>query len=295
MKRAITAFSLLLAFGVSVRADVPQQINHQGVVSVNGTPFNGAGLFRFAIVKKDNPDLGLNLWTNDGTNLTVGGVPTAAVSMSVANGVYTVRLGDPGLANMTPVPPLVFNTPNTALRIWFDDGINGNQQLTPDHPLVSSPYSLQTAIQPPIGSIIAWHKNLPGVPALPDGWIECTNPTGTATISVTESPLNGQLIPELNNTPPGYNAGGRFLRGSTHSGDLQDGSLHFSEMNNPTGNCVPRDDGAWVHYSDEPEGSNLVDGYQYNCSDISGFLSDQRLYEYARPVNMSVVWIMRVK
>ena len=42
---------------------VPQRMNYAGVVNVNGTPFNGTGLFKFAFIRAD----GSVLWTNDGT------------------------------------------------------------------------------------------------------------------------------------------------------------------------------------------------------------------------------------
>ncbi len=119
-------------------AAVPQKVNHQGVVSVNTQRFNGTGTFRFAIV---DPDAGVNLWTNDGTNQGVSGLPTAGVALDVTNGVYSVGLGDTIHANMTAIPNAVFDDSNATLRIWFDDGVNGNQQLTPDHALMSAPYS----------------------------------------------------------------------------------------------------------------------------------------------------------
>lgn len=119
-------------------AAVPLRINHQGVVSVNGQRFTGSGSFRFAIV---DPDTGLNLWTNDGSNVGSAGMSTDAVDVDVENGVYTVALGNSALTNMVPIPHAVFDDSNAALRIWFDDGTNGNQQLTPDHGLMSAPYS----------------------------------------------------------------------------------------------------------------------------------------------------------
>lgn len=63
---------------------------------------------------------------------------------------------------------------------------------------------------PPIGSIIPWNGSMANTPALSCGWVLCD---GSA-INDPESPYNGQLAPDLNNT-------GRFLRGSTSSGTLQ--------------------------------------------------------------------------
>jgi len=138
---------MIVTFGVlsAAAAGVPPQINHQGVVRVDGVPFNGTGLFKFAIVDPDAPS---NLWSNDGSITgAVVGVPIAAVSLTVTNGVYSVALGDTSIANMTnPIAPSVFNDDNAILRIWFDDAVNGEQQLSPDHPLTTAPYASRTVI-----------------------------------------------------------------------------------------------------------------------------------------------------
>jgi hypothetical protein len=70
-------------------------------------------------------------------------------------------------------------------------------------------------INMPIGAVIAWHKSLSGVPALTSKWVECNGQT----LSDAGSPLNGQVIPNLNST-------GYFLRGSTTSGTLQAESVN---------------------------------------------------------------------
>lgn len=131
---------LLMLCAVPTHAAIPLAINHQGTVQVNGAPFTGTGLFRFAIVSSGAG----NLWTNDGTEIGTAGTPVAAVSLSVENGLYSVGLGDTGLANMTALPSTVFDSPNVALRIWFDDGTNGNLQLSPDHLLTSVPYAFSS-------------------------------------------------------------------------------------------------------------------------------------------------------
>lgn len=52
----------------------------------------------------------------------------------------------------------------------------------------------------PIGSIQAWHKNMPGCPALPPEWLECNGQE----IIDEDSPLNGQLTPAMNGGSNGY-------------------------------------------------------------------------------------------
>lgn len=59
---------------------------------------------------------------------------------------------------------------------------------------------------PPLGAIIAWHKNLKGVPQdLPKGWMECSGG------KITVGPMAGETAPNLN-------GGRRFLRGGASSG-----------------------------------------------------------------------------
>lgn len=159
MKRSGTVFALVVMCGAAVYAGlnawmqpmlgaarlaggpvVPAVVNHQGVVAVNGVRFTGSGQFRFVIL---NTTSGLNLWTNDGTEIDTSNMPTAAVSLSVTDGIYSVGLGDTGLANMTAIPTTVFSNSTTALRIWFNDGVNGNQLLSPDHKLRTVPYAFR--------------------------------------------------------------------------------------------------------------------------------------------------------
>jgi hypothetical protein len=62
----------------------------------------------------------------------------------------------------------------------------------------------------PVGSVVAWLKNLSGVPTLPDGWIECNGQV----VNDPASPLHGVTLPDLNG------GAGRFLRGAAASGTL---------------------------------------------------------------------------
>ncbi len=119
---------------------VPTVISHQGVVYVQGERFTGDGAFRFAIVQIAT---GNSVWTNDGTQLGTMDAPVAAVTIAVELGVYTVLLGDDTIPNMTPLSANVFATDELALRIWFDDGTNGVQLLTPDQSLSTAPYAFR--------------------------------------------------------------------------------------------------------------------------------------------------------
>ncbi len=143
----------LLAFLIvrPTSAQVPSTLNYQGRVAVSGTNFNGTGHFKFALV---NSNASQTFWSNDGTSSS-GSQPTDAVSIPVASGLYSVQLGDAALVNMTPVPASVFaNNPDLQLRVWFSDGTNGFQLMTPDQKIAAVGYAMMAASVPD-GSITA--------------------------------------------------------------------------------------------------------------------------------------------
>jgi hypothetical protein len=80
-------------------------------------------------------------WSNDGTS-SAGSEPAAAVSAPVSNGLFTIRLGDAGLANMIALPAGLFQRPDLRLRIWFNDGVNGPAVVNPAQRLTAAPYAL---------------------------------------------------------------------------------------------------------------------------------------------------------
>jgi formylglycine-generating enzyme required for sulfatase activity len=128
---ALTAASLL-------SAQVPQLLNYQGRVAV-GAPavyFEGTGAFKFALVDADGFT---SYWSNDGTSYA-GSEPSAAVDLLVAKGVYSVLLGDELL--MQPIPHSVFANSDVHLRVWFDDGVNGSQLITPDRRIAAVGYAM---------------------------------------------------------------------------------------------------------------------------------------------------------
>ena len=82
-------------------------------------------------------------WSNDQTSMS-GGEPAGSVSLPVSNGLYSVNLGDPA-AGMATLNPGVFSV-GVQLRVWFSDGVNGFQQLTPDQPLSAAPYAFRAIL-----------------------------------------------------------------------------------------------------------------------------------------------------
>ena len=108
-------------------------------MAVDGEAFDGNGLFKFAIV---NDSGSTTYWSNDGTS-TAGSEPTASVSVSVNGGLYSLLLGNSAIQGMNAIDPAVFQQHADAkLRVWFNDGTNGFQQLTPDRSFASVPYAM---------------------------------------------------------------------------------------------------------------------------------------------------------
>ncbi|TRZ64712.1 MAG: hypothetical protein D4Q79_00980 [Spirochaetia bacterium] len=122
----------------------------------------------------------------------------------------------------------------------------------------------------PIGSIIAWHKSFTNTPALPSGWVEANGQV----LSDSNSPYNGQTIPNLNGDA-------RFLRGGSISGTLQADELksHTHGFGSGVGTATE-------HGNNTPKAGEWVDGTYY-VNSTGG--------SETRPINMAVVWIMRVK
>jgi hypothetical protein len=82
-------------------------------------------------------------WSNDGTS-SAGNQPTAAVTTSVTNGLFTLGLGDTTLANMATLAATVFNQANLQLRTWFNNGVNGFAMIVPAQKLTLAPYAIMS-------------------------------------------------------------------------------------------------------------------------------------------------------
>ncbi|MBT4901075.1 MAG: hypothetical protein HON54_04095, partial [Verrucomicrobia bacterium] len=132
---------------------VPLLLNFQGRVTVDGAVFNGTGQFKFALVNADGTQ---SYWSNDGSS-SAGSQPTAAVTVPVVNGNYSLHLGD---TNMDALQASVFANDPIFLRIWFSDGTpNGFERLgTVDHRITSVAFALKA-------------KEAETVSTLPDGLV----------------------------------------------------------------------------------------------------------------------------
>lgn len=76
------------------------------------------------------------------------------MSVNVAGGVFTVRLGDTTLANMIELDAALFTQPNLQLRIFFSDGVNGFAVLNPVQDLTFAPYAASAAFSRSASNLI---------------------------------------------------------------------------------------------------------------------------------------------
>jgi N-acetylneuraminic acid mutarotase len=144
---------LILAGTHALNAQVPQMIDYQGKIAVSGTSFTGEGQFKFALVDGAGTT---TYWSHDASS-TAGSEPTTHIVRTVTTGLYSIVLGDTALlgstgAAMQALTPPVFNNPDVRLRIWFNDGANGFQLLSPDRRIAAVAYALM-ADTVPDGSI----------------------------------------------------------------------------------------------------------------------------------------------
>src|SRR2546421_786941 len=143
LSRVVLSIFLLLS-AVSTRGQANLPINVQGRVTVEGLAYNGVGKFKFALVIATGRAL---LWTNDGSSSGANFEPAVSVDVNVVKGLYSVLLGDitiPGMTN--PINPDIFTNPDVRLRIWFNDGVHGFQQLMPDQRVGAVGYSFNSEL-----------------------------------------------------------------------------------------------------------------------------------------------------
>ncbi len=168
-------------------------------------------------------------------------------------------------------------------------------QINANFDALNAKINASNSIVAPIGSIIPWHKSLNLSITLPEQWVECNGQT----ISDTDSPFNGQAIPDLNGE-------GRFLRGGTTSGEYQEDQMQSHKHNDsghqhqnslPTGGAGSANPGAaynWAaqtyYWSSDISYANLGDP-----TDSGTGAGEPRHGDETRPKNMSVVWIIRIK
>ena len=202
----------------------PTVVSYQGRVRLGGSPYDGLGFFKFAIVDAGGAT---TCWSNDGTS-TEGGEPTNGTPVQVTRGLFNVLLGDPSLTNMTqPLDASVFSGTERYLRVWFSTDNISFQPLSPDRRLAAVPYALQAqeAVEAenadtvdgqhasdlvPPGSVVAYAGDTP-----PPGWLLCdgsaVSRTTYAALFAALGTAHGEGNGETTFNLPDYR--GTFLRG----------------------------------------------------------------------------------
>jgi hypothetical protein len=116
----------------------PTVVSYQGQVIVDGSPYNGTGFFKFAVVDAEGAT---SYWSNDGSS-SDGGEPEASVSLTVTDGLFNVLLGDDALG-MIELTAEAFGETGRYLRVWFSTDDGEFLLLTPDRRIAAMPYALQ--------------------------------------------------------------------------------------------------------------------------------------------------------
>jgi hypothetical protein len=120
----------------SLQGGVPLVVSYQGQVTLDGSPYDGDGYFKFGLVD----EAGTTYWSNDDTST---GEPEFGVPLHVTRGLFNVLLGDDSLEYMVPLEVDAFRDTDRYLRVWFSrDGVS-YQQLSPDRRVAAAPYALQ--------------------------------------------------------------------------------------------------------------------------------------------------------
>ena len=172
--------ALAFLFSSFLNAAVPLVLEYSGRVSSGGSPFTGSGSFRFAFVDSTTTT---TYWSNDGTS-TAGSEPTAAVTVTVDDGFYSVYLGDDSVTNVTVIAESVFQNDDLYLRVWFDDGSAGSQLLSPDQRVVPAAFAIRAREADAVAEGVITEAMLS--PALLNKLLGATSsnaPTGMATVA----------------------------------------------------------------------------------------------------------------
>jgi len=134
----------------------------------------------------------------------------------------------------------------------------------------------------PVGTVLSWHKSFTNTPELPENWVECNGQV----LSDSESVYDGQTIPDINGD-------GRFIRGSATSGTEQDHAFQghghdvFSEGSGGSARIQIQ-----AASGDNVPSGDLLGGAMDIIEDAHGV---PNVATETRPINISMVWIIRIK
>lgn len=171
-----------------------------------------------------------------------------------------------------------------------------------------------SVIMVPVGSIVAW-TNKGDTLSLPNGWRRCDGQPYSDFDLDNPSPFHNTNLPDLNGASDGSN--GRFLRGGSTSGVMQEYSLenhrHWIVYNGGINSNLSSELDSWypiynygasggdTQYSFDSNNTEAVPGgIDANVGVVSEPIANTStgtvsVDDETRPVNMSVIWIIRVK
>ncbi|MCD4813753.1 hypothetical protein K8S19_08695 [bacterium] len=278
MKKVYLSILLVIVMAPGVFADIPNTLNYQGRLmdSVQQPVVDGQYSVTFRLYAAESG--GTMVWEE-------------AQSVVTNNGYFNTVLG-----NLTALTPSSFNQP-----LWVGIQVGTNAEMTLRQKLGTSAYAMTVAdgaitaqkmafdATLPVGTIMAWHKSLPNVPqTLPDSWVECNGQTLTG----TGGSLDGVVIPNLNIL-------GRFLRGSQTSGveqeDAFQGHKHKLEYAGSKDEIPTHGSGGYYNDRLASADSAHVSYLRVGVPRSDGSNGTPRTADETRPINMSVVWIIKIK
>jgi len=289
---------LLVMMAVPVFAEVPKLINYSGkLVDKSGN-----------LVPEGEYDMIFILYNGvSGPEVWRENYNTTGNRIYVVNGAFSVVLGSTGNS-----VPAIFD--DLYLEMSFKLYTSSQYDTFPKQKIMSVPYAVRSenanqaesaktvttngaAAILPVGTVLAWLKNMAGTPALPAGFVECNGQT------ITDNAYKDS--PYFNKTLPNLNGEKRFLRGGSVSGVVEADTFqgHWHRIVCGSLQLAIGPDGGG---SDDPSSYTFNDTYRsvnggaanysiaktitgdpgYGTPSISG---------ETRPKNMSVVWIIKIK
>ncbi len=184
---------------------------------------------------------------------------------------------------------VIYRAANVTVAGPIDDGVHGavrvDDETRPTN--MSVVWILKTgAGELPVGSVVAWHPDFAplGSVALPAGWARC----GGQVLEDPQSPLSGTRVPDLNPSA-------RFLRGGVTSGIAQEDALQ--DHGHSVTSDVKRKAVSGTSYDINPGSADPTRPATIGARDAKsdGTHGAPRVANETRPVNMSVVWILKTR
>lgn len=233
------------------------------------------------------------------SNVTLDETHHTVLANSTSN--ITITLPNPSSSNVGRTYVIKnINTGNVTISGSIEGSSSLNVRQKESVELISngSTWVVTSSYQPvpPIGSIIAWHKDFTNTPSLPYGWVECNGQT----LNDPASPYHNQVIPNLNGDPNGADSPGlnekakMFLRGGTTSGVGQNDAFQGHRHSIDSDGARKR---TYAYQTYEWNLGNYAPLANISVGDpiSDGTNGTPRTADETRPKNMSVVWIMRIK